>query len=140
MDVDDDEVSTDEEKDEEEKHDNDEEDEEDEDQSMEVDGEEPQSPKPKKMKKRVKLKPRKSQINVVQMDAEAAVAAFEGQKAAQLRLKKKFFVEALNFIRQLESASPTVMNLLGSMNKSEALEAISFFEFAHQYQLIGAEV
>ncbi|KAJ8082013.1 condensin complex non-SMC subunit Cnd1 [Marasmius tenuissimus] len=142
MDVDEDAVPTDEEKDDEEERDDDdeeEEEEEDDDSSMEVDGEEPQSPKPKKTKKRAKLKPRKSQINVVQMDAEAAVAAFEGQKAAQLRLKKKFFIEALNFIRQLEGASPTVMNLLGSTNKSEVLEAIRFFEKAHEYHLAGAE-
>ncbi|KAL0578388.1 condensin complex non-SMC subunit Cnd1 [Marasmius crinis-equi] len=139
MDVDGEDVPTDEEKEEDPPTDDEDEGEQDGDDSMAVDGEEPTSPKPKKAKKKPKLKPRKSQINVVAMDAEAAIAALEGSKATQLRLKKKFFVEALKFIRYLEGSIDTLVALLGSTSKGEVLEAIRFFEVAHRYELTRAE-
>ncbi|KAF9269363.1 hypothetical protein L218DRAFT_1072228 [Marasmius fiardii PR-910] len=134
MDVDGDE-QTDEEK---ESEDEDEEDQGEEDSSMAIDGEEP-SPSKRKKAKKSKLKPRKSQINVVQMSAEAAIAHLEGQKTEQLRFRKKFYVEAINFIRQLDTATGVVLKLLGSTNKAEVLEAIHFFEVAHEYKLTYTE-
>ncbi|KAG7094848.1 hypothetical protein E1B28_005656 [Marasmius oreades] len=131
MDVDEDEQPTDEEKESEDESEGEDDDQAEEDTSM-------AGSKPKKAKKS-KLKPRKSQINVVQMSAEAAIAHLEGRIAEQLRLQKKFYVEALNFIRQLDAATEIVLKLLGSTNKAEVLEGIHFFEVAHEYKLTYTE-
>lgn len=127
--------------------DEEEEEEGDEDESMAVDGEEgdagPLTPRRKKSKiqKASKLKPRKSQIDVAAVaNEQAALAALEGSEVLRLRLQKKYYSEALNFIRQVEGAMDIMAQLLGSTSKPEVLEAMEFFKVAHEYQFESAKV
>lgn len=65
----------------------------------------PHTPKPKRTKKSKKLKPRKSELNMEALTNEqAALAALESNQILHLRLRKKYYVEGLNFIRQVEGA------------------------------------
>ncbi|EDR03599.1 uncharacterized protein LACBIDRAFT_155822, partial [Laccaria bicolor S238N-H82] len=97
--------------------------------------------KPKKEKKHPKLKPRKSQLNVAAVTEEQAVlAGLEGQELQLMKLRKKYFVEGLAFIRQIESAMEPMGLLLGSKNKLEVAEAIEFFKVAHDYEFESAKV
>jgi condensin complex subunit 1 len=108
--------------------------------SMSVDGEDNDAPK-KKPKKGSKLGPRKSQLDVVALSSEQeALAALQTDEVLHLRLRKKYYAEALNFIRQIEGAMDTMCNLLGSTNKPEVLEAIEFFRVAHEYKFLTAMV
>lgn len=88
---------------------------EDEDEDEEMDQEpsseagEPQTPKPKKKgkasKKTKRTKPRRSELNMEAMTNEqAALAALESNQILHLRLRKKYYAEGLNFIRQVEGA------------------------------------
>ena len=125
------------------KTDTDEEDEdEDEEDSMSVDGDSQETPKQKKKKpKASKLKPRKSQLD---MDAftqeQAAVAALEADELLRLKLKRKYYAEAMTFIHQIENAMDVLTQLLGSTNKAEVLETMEFFRYAYSYELEGAKV
>lgn len=120
------------------------------------DGEEPRTPKAKKKKKK-QLKPRKSELNMEALSNEqAALAALESNQILHLRLRKKYYTEGLNFIRQIEGAMyvctlpPCFMalifnrdilgQLLGSTNKAEVLDAMEFFRVAWEYQFDNAEV
>ncbi|EDQ99009.1 mitotic chromosome condensation-related protein [Laccaria bicolor S238N-H82] len=97
--------------------------------------------KPKKKKKHAKLKPRKSQLNVAAVTEEQAVlAGLEGQELQLMKLRKKYFVEGLAFIRQIENAMEPMGLLLGSKNKLEVAEAIEFFKVAHDYEFESAKV
>jgi condensin complex subunit 1 len=88
-----------------------------------------------------KLKGRKSELDVTALTNEqAALAALENNQVLHLRLRKKYYVEALNFIRQVESAMNVMGQLLGSTNKAEVLEAMDFFRVAHEYQFDNAQV
>ena len=92
-------------------------------------------------KKKSKVQPRKSQLDVVALSNEqAALAALEGTQVLHLRLRKKYYAEALNFIRQIIGAMDTMAKLLGSTNKPEVVEAIEFFRRAHEYQFDDAQV
>ncbi|KAH9939915.1 non-SMC mitotic condensation complex subunit 1-domain-containing protein [Amylocystis lapponica] len=100
---------------------------------------EPQTPKKKKSKKG--KKPRTSQLDMNAMaNEQEALAALETDQVANLQLRKKYYAEALNFIRQLEEGMLTVQRLLASTNKLEVLEAIEFFRVTHEYKFDGAEV
>ncbi|TFK48960.1 hypothetical protein OE88DRAFT_1727293 [Heliocybe sulcata] len=91
-------------------------------------------------KKKSKKKPRKSELDMTALTNEqAALAALESSQILHLRLRKKYYAEALSFIRHLESAMEILGKLLGSTNKLEVLEVIEFFRVAHEYQLDGAE-
>ncbi|KAH0581355.1 hypothetical protein H2248_012446 [Termitomyces sp. 'cryptogamus'] len=110
--------------------------------SMAVDGDngEPQTPQ-KKTQKRSKLAPRKSQLDIAALSSEQeALAALETNKLLQLRLKKKYYGEALNFIRQIEGAMETMCDLLGSTHKAEVIEAIEFFRVSHEYHFESAKI
>ncbi|TFK73027.1 hypothetical protein BDN72DRAFT_257566 [Pluteus cervinus] len=127
--------------------DDDEEEDEDQDEdedAMAVDeGDEPESSgRPKKSKKgKGKLKPRKSQIDVVAMNNEqAALAALESNTHQKLKLRKKYYTEALAFIREIEGAMEKIVNLLASTSKPEVQEAIEFFRMAHEYRFESAKV
>ena len=122
------------------------------------DGEEPRTPKAKMSKRKKKqLKPRKSELNMEALSNEqAALAALESNQILHLRLRKKYYTEGLNFIRQIEGAMcvctlpPCFMalifnrdilgQLLGSTNKAEVLDAMEFFRVAWEYQFDNAEV
>ncbi|KAJ7844392.1 non-SMC mitotic condensation complex subunit 1-domain-containing protein [Mycena olivaceomarginata] len=121
--------------------DGDEEDEEEEDPSaMSVDPEDGEEQTPKKKKRKApKLKPRKSQIAVDMTDEQVALETLETNQLLHLRLRKKYYAEALNFIRQIEGTMDIMENLLGSKNKPEVLEAIEFFRVAHEYKFTKAD-
>ena len=143
MDVDDD----DEEKDEE---DNDRDTEEEEPSQMSVNEEsqmsvdeddEDSTPKKLKPKKVSKLKPRKSELDIMALSQEQAVLAkYSDQELTALRLRRKYFSDALTFIRQIEGAMEPMCKLLGSTNKAEVLEVMDFFRVAHEYQFESAKV
>ncbi|KAG6897024.1 hypothetical protein C0992_004552 [Termitomyces sp. T32_za158] len=112
------------------------------DPSMVVDGENGEQSTPqKKARKNSKLAPRKSQLDIAALSSEQeALAALETDKLLQLRLKKKYYGEALNFIRQIEGAMETMCDLLGSTHKAEVIEAIEFFRVSHEYHFESAKI
>ena len=57
-----------------------------------------------------------------------------------LKLRKRYYAEALDFIRHVEGAMEVIGQLLGSTNKAEVLESIEFFRVAYEYQIMGSEV
>ncbi|KAH9953728.1 hypothetical protein BGW80DRAFT_1513676 [Lactifluus volemus] len=73
-------------------------------------------------------------------DEQAALAALESNQLLHLRLRKRYYAEALNFIRQVEEAAQMIFQLLGSTHKAEVLEAMEFFRVAHEYQLDSVEI
>jgi condensin complex subunit 1 len=105
----------------------------------EVDGdEEGTTPISKGKKKRG----RKSELDnmAALTDEQAALAALESNQLLHLRLRKRYYSEALNFIRQVEEASELIFQLLGSTHKSEVLESMEFFKAAREYRLDSAAV
>lgn len=116
---------------------------EDEDASMDEDAE-GGTPRPKKGPKgerKVKSKGRKSEMDIAALTNEqAALAALESNQILHLRLRKRYYAEGLNFIRQIENAMEMLSQLLGSTNKAEVLEAMEFFRVAYEYQFDSAEV
>ncbi|PPQ70796.1 hypothetical protein CVT24_001077 [Panaeolus cyanescens] len=97
------------------------------------------SPKRKK-KKASKLKPRKSQLDINALTQEQAVLAqYDENQIKLLQLQKKFYGDALTFIKEIESAMDPMVKLLGSTNKAEVLEVMEFFKTVHEYQINGAE-
>ncbi|KAL0945257.1 hypothetical protein HGRIS_000767 [Hohenbuehelia grisea] len=96
--------------------------------------------RPKKSKKPKKLARRKSELQITVLSSEEdAIAALDGNKLLQMKLKKKYYVEALTFIRIIEKAVEPIRKLLGSVNKAEVLEAMEFFRVAHEYQFTSAK-
>ncbi|PFH48881.1 hypothetical protein AMATHDRAFT_64397 [Amanita thiersii Skay4041] len=115
--------------------------------AMDEDGEENEEgtskrhSKKSRNKKASKLKPRKSQLDVAAVSNEqAALAALESNQLLHLRLRKKYYAEALSFIRQIEAAMEVIAQLLGSTNKPEVLESMEFFRVAHEYQFETAQI
>ncbi|KAG5732341.1 Condensin complex subunit 1 [Termitomyces sp. T112] len=110
--------------------------------SMAVDEDNGEPPTPqKKTRKHSKLAPRKSQLDIAALSSEQeALAALETNKLLQLRLKKKYYGEALNFIHQIEGAMETMCDLLGSTHKAEVIEAIEFFRVSHEYHFESAKI
>src|SRR5882762_247436 len=71
----------------------------------EMDSESGDTPTKDKKKKPKKLKPRKSELNMEALTNEqAALAALESNQILHLRLRKRYYAEGLNFIRQVEGA------------------------------------
>jgi len=99
------------------------------------------TPKKSKRKKASKLKPRKSELDVTALSQEQAVLAkYSDQELTALRLRRKYYSDALTFIRQIEGAMEPMCKLLGSTNKAEVLEVMDFFRVAHEYQFESAKV
>ena len=98
-------------------------------------------PTPKPKSKRAKpTKRRKSELDMAALTSEQnALAALDGNEMLSLKLRKKYYSEALNFIQQIENAIPIASQLLGSTHKSEVLEAMEFFRIIHEYKFEGAE-
>ena len=95
----------------------------------------------KKHKKKKAKKPRKSQLDISALtDEQVALAALQSSQILNLKLRKRYYAEALDFIRQIENAMEIIGQLLGSTNKAEVLESIEFFRIAHEYQIAGSEV
>ncbi|KJA17627.1 hypothetical protein HYPSUDRAFT_146327 [Hypholoma sublateritium FD-334 SS-4] len=98
------------------------------------------SPKKAKKKKGSKLKPRKSQIDVMAVAEEQKVlATYDDQEITKQRLQKKYLSEALTFIDEIESAMEPMGRLLGSTSKPEVLEIMEFFRIAHEYHFESAK-
>ncbi|USW56238.1 Putative armadillo-like helical, condensin complex subunit 1 [Septoria linicola] len=57
----------------------------------------------------------------------------------KLQLTRRYYIEALRFIETLHEASPHVVRLLSSKNKSEVVEAMDFFVMADAYHLETAK-
>lgn len=97
---------------------------------------------PKQKSKRDRsTKRRKSELDMQALTSEqAALAALDGNQMLSLKLRKKYYSEALNFIQQIENAIPIASQLLGSTHKSEVLEAMEFFRIIHEYKFEGSEV
>lgn len=94
-----------------------------------------------KQKSKNKKNGRKSELDMAALtDEQAALAALESNQVLHLRLRKRYYSEALNFIRQVEEAAQMIFQLLGSTHKTEVLEGMEFFRVAHEYQLDSAEV
>ncbi|KAI5117543.1 hypothetical protein M0805_004372 [Coniferiporia weirii] len=94
----------------------------------------------KNKKKKKSKKPRKSQLDISALtDEQVALAALQSSQILNLKLRKRYYAEALNFIRRIEGAMEIIGQLLGSTNKAEVLESIEFFRVAHEYQFVGAE-
>ncbi|KIK92248.1 hypothetical protein PAXRUDRAFT_830137 [Paxillus rubicundulus Ve08.2h10] len=107
-----------------------------EDVEMAEDDEQPRPPKKTKGKK----KARKSTVNLAAMTSEKeALAALESDEALHLRLRKKYYAEALNFIKLVGGSMEVVTQLLGSTNKAEVLESMEFFRVANVYEFEGSE-
>ncbi len=84
---------------------------------------------------------RKSELDMNALtDEQAALAALNSNQLLHLRLRKRYYSEALNFIRQVEEAAQIILKLLGSKHKPEVLESMEFYKVAHEYQLESAEV
>lgn len=108
------------------------------------DGEE-RKPKIKKGKKApavkpAKRKPRKSDgIDLAAADQSQMLAAVDHDTLTRLRLTKKYYVDAIAFITQLEEASKVIIQLVASAVKSEVLEAMDFFKVAFEYKIEAAD-
>ena len=125
----------------EEKQDNDGDAEEDERSQMSVDEDDDANPKKSQPKKASKLKPRKSTLDFTALSEEQAVLAkYSDQELTALRLRRKYYSDALTFIRQIEGAMEPMCKLLGSTNKAEVLEVMDFFRVAQEYQFESAKV
>ncbi|KIJ62112.1 hypothetical protein HYDPIDRAFT_30664 [Hydnomerulius pinastri MD-312] len=110
----------------------------DEDAEMDDEDEDGRAPKNRKGKKK---KARKSMVNVAAITSEQeALAALESNETLHLRLRKKYYAEALNFIKMIEGSMEIITQLLGSTNKAEVLEAMEFFRVTHEYEFEGSEV
>ena len=69
---------------------------------------------------------------VVQKAAEEAATP---ELLAKLQLTKKYYLESIQFIEILHSASGTVSQLLSSRNKTEVIEAMDFFVVIDAYKV-----
>ncbi|KAF9233399.1 non-SMC mitotic condensation complex subunit 1-domain-containing protein [Melanogaster broomeanus] len=63
----------------------------------------------------------------------------KSNEALHLRLRKKYYVDALNFIRMIGDSIEVVIQLLGSTNKAEVLESMEFFKVINEYEFEGSE-
>jgi condensin complex subunit 1 len=81
--------------------------------------------------------------NVPDLDAiakEQMAAVKDGQAIRHLRMTKKYFADAISFIKLIQSGVPALSELLVSTSKAEVLESMQFFRVAHIYELPSAEV
>ncbi|CAE6439777.1 unnamed protein product, partial [Rhizoctonia solani] len=62
-----------------------------------------------------------------------------GSDGTRLRLTKRYYSDALNFIQHIELAMESVEELLTSTYRSETLEAIEFFRVCHNYEMKAAD-
>jgi condensin complex subunit 1 len=68
---------------------------------------------------------------IEKIQAQAATA----EALSKLQLTRRYYVEALKFVEVLHEASPTVIQLLSSKNKSEVIEAMDFFVMLDAYKV-----
>jgi condensin complex subunit 1 len=140
---DDEKMEVDGEEEEEEEEEEEGEEEEEEEAEMEEDGENgTPAPRPKANKKSKSKKPKrepKRQSGVMDL-AAMTEEQLDGDAVLRLKFTKRYYADALNFIRHVEMGMETVNDLLSSTYKAETLEAIEFFRVAHEYKFEAAEV
>ena len=73
-------------------------------------------------------------------ETEGAPKLSDNPEWNALMLKKKYYSDAIIFVKQLEKAVPIVLQLLASKVKSEVLEAINFFVLADLYNVNSAKL
>ena len=66
---------------------------------------------------------------------KAEKEAASSELMTRLQLTRKYYTEAIKFIRVVHEATPTVCQLLSSKNKSEVIEAMDFFVMIDAYKL-----
>ncbi|KAI0750990.1 non-SMC mitotic condensation complex subunit 1-domain-containing protein [Daedaleopsis nitida] len=112
--------------------------EEDEDVEMGEDSEDEDAPR--RRKKKGKMKARKSEINLQALTNEAAaLGELNENQHLEVKLRKKYCLDALEFIRQIEEGMKTVQRLLASKTKAEVHEAMEFFRICYEYRFDAAE-
>lgn len=108
----------------------------DEDVEMDV-GSDDEAPRPRR--KKAKKKARKSELDLEALTNEAAaLGAMNENQHLEQKLRKKYCLDALEFIRHVEEGMKTVQRLLASKSTQEALEAMEFFRIAYEYKFDGA--
>ncbi|KAB5590206.1 Condensin complex subunit 1 [Ceratobasidium theobromae] len=116
--------------------------EEEEDEGEDEDNEENSYSSPNRRKSKKKLKKPKSEPghqSAVMDLAAMTEEQLDGNNVMRLKFTKRYYADALNFIRHVEFAMETINELLSSTYKQETLEAIEFFRVAHEYKLAAAE-
>ncbi|KAJ9105989.1 hypothetical protein QFC19_003324 [Naganishia cerealis] len=81
--------------------------------------------------------------NVPDLDAiakEQMAAVKDGQAIRHLRMTKKYFADAISFIKLIQTGVPALSELLVSTSKAEVLESMQFFRVAYIYELPSAEI
>ncbi|KAI8461597.1 condensin complex subunit 1 [Phakopsora pachyrhizi] len=73
------------------------------------------------------------------VDQQMALSNYDHVMLMKLRLTKKYYSDAIQFIQILQSAIPLIEKLLASKIKSEVLEAIYFFKTAWTYKIKGSQ-
>jgi len=88
------------------------------------------------------MSPAKKSSQTPMTDEEKRVAVEKANEQAantelmnKLSLTRRYYVEALKFINVLHEASLLVMQLLGSKNKAEVIEAMDFFVISDAYKI-----
>ncbi|KAJ2383735.1 condensin complex non-SMC subunit Cnd1, partial [Coemansia sp. RSA 2603] len=71
--------------------------------------------------------------------ANAGLSPEMAAKAMHLQFQQRYYRDALYFVYQLQEAQPLLMQLLGSTNKGEVMEAIDFFVAAVRFRVDGAQ-
>lgn len=72
-------------------------------------------------------------------DNQESTSGPQPQQLATLLLQRRYYTDAVHFVRQLEAVLPTLGQLLGSTIKTEVADTIDFLVEAHAYHLDGAE-
>ncbi|KAJ1854231.1 condensin complex non-SMC subunit Cnd1 [Coemansia sp. RSA 1822] len=60
-------------------------------------------------------------------------------KAMHLQFQQRYYRDALYFVYQLQEAQPILLQLLGSTNKGEVMEAMDYFVSAVRFRVDGAQ-
>jgi len=108
---------------------------------MNVDSDEHEKVSQSSQQRKAKKDKSHTELDIAALTSEqAALAALESNQLLHLRLRKRYYAECLNFIRQVEGAMEILTQLLGSTNKAEVLESMEFFRVAFEYQFDNAEV
>lgn len=121
-----------------------EEDDEEEEENGEEGDEEHGSPSPRRSKHGKKSKSKKPKAESRRKSAGMDLAAItqeqlDGDGVMRLKFTKRYYADALNFIRHVELAMESISEMLNSTYKQETLEAIEFFRVAHEYKFDAAE-
>ncbi|GAA6061284.1 hypothetical protein JCM10212_004690 [Sporobolomyces blumeae] len=90
--------------------------------------------------KKATAAPRRSVLDLAAQDHHAALlSTVDPDTLQRLRLMKRYYDDAIEFVRLIEDAVETVTELLASSVKSEVLEAIEFCKVAKEYKIEAAE-